>query len=258
MLKKKVVIILTAIVVLAVSVLSISTVFRVRGVTVNTAVISEVAKDEAQQLQEKLLEEYKYDSSFFVNDKKAKEILEDFPYFRLTGFEKSYPDRVVINVAEHVEGYAVEKTGAESYYIIGEDGLILSERDSSANRLDGLPNVVIKGEGLSVSGAKGQKLQGDEKWTAVLQFCNVFSQKVNGIRDNVDNVNVEKYAPVCLTMREGVKIYVGSIEKLTVEKAEAAVEKYLALSDAERMNGMIMVDDKDGEVIVSYQIKDFA
>ena len=40
MLKKKVVIILTAIVVVAVSVLSITTVFRVRGVTVNTAVIS--------------------------------------------------------------------------------------------------------------------------------------------------------------------------------------------------------------------------
>lgn len=258
MLKKKLVIILTAVVVLAVSVLSVTTVFRVRGVTVNTAVISEVAKDEAQQLQEKLLKEYKYDSSFFVDDKKAKKILEDFPYFRLTGFEKSYPDRVTISVAEHVEGYAVKKTDAESYYIIGEDGLVLSERDSYTNRLDGLPNVVIEGEGLSVSGEKGQKLQGDEKWTAVLQFCNVFSEKVNGIRDNVIKVEVEKYAPVCLTMSEGVKIYVGNVESLTAKKAETAANKYLALTDAERMNGMIMVDDKAGEVIVSYQIKDFA
>lgn len=258
MLKKKLVIILTAVVVLAVSVLSVTTVFRVRGVTVNTAVISEVAKDEAQQLQEKLLKEYKYDSSFFVDDKKAKKILEDFPYFRLTGFEKSYPDRVTISVAEHVESYAVKKTDSESYYIIGEDGLVLSERDSYTNRLDGLPNVVIEGEGLSVSGEKGQKLQGDEKWTSVLQFCNVFSEKVNGIRDNVVKVEVEKYAPVCLTMREGVKIYVGNVESLTAEKAETAANKYLALTDAERMNGMIMVDDKAGEVIVSYQIKDFA
>ena len=257
MLKKKIVIILTAIVIAAVSVLSITTVFRVRGVTVNTAVISGVARDEAQQLQEKLLKEYKHDSSFFVDESKAKKILEDFPYFRLTGFEKSYPDRVVINVAEHVEGYAVKKAGVESYYIIGEDGLVLSERDSCANRLDGLPNVVIEGEGLNVNGAKGQKLQGDEKWSAVLAFCNAFSEKVNGIRDNVVKVEVEKYAPVCLTMREGVKIYVGSMETLTAEKAEAAASKYLALADAERMNGMIMVDDKAGQVIVSYQIKDF-
>ena len=257
MLKKKIVIVLTAVVVLAASILSITTVFRVRGVTVNTTVISEVAKGEAQQLQERLLKEYKYDSSFFVDEKKAKEILEDFPYFRLTSFEKSYPDRVIIKVAEHVEGYAVKKAQGNGYYIIGEDGLILSERDSCNNRLDGFPNVVIQGEGISVSGLKGQKLQGDDKWTAVLQFCNAFSEKVNGIRDNVVEVNVEKYAPTCLTMREGVKIYVGSIESLTAEKATAAVEKYLALSDSERMNGMIMVDDKEGVVIVSYQIKDF-
>lgn len=255
--KKKIVIILTTLVVLALSVLSVTTVFRVRGVTVETAVISEIAKDEAQDLQAKLLDAYKYDSSFFVDDGKAKKIMEDFPYFRLTGFEKSYPDRVVISVAEHVEGYAVKKTGAEGYYIIGEDGLVLSERDSSLNRLDGMPNVIIEGDGLNVSGVKGQQLVGDEKWKAVLQFCNGFSEKVNGLRDNVVTVNVSKYAPTCLTMREGVKIYVGSLESLTAEKAEAAVNKYLALSDAERMNGMIMVDEKDGEVIVSYQIKDF-
>ena len=258
MLKKKIVIILTAIIVLSVSVLSLATAFSVRGVTVNTAVISEIAKDEAQLLQERLLKEYKYDSAFFVDEEKAKKVLEDFPYFRLTGFKKEYPDRVVISVAEHVEGYAVKKADTENYYIIGEDGLILSERDSYLNRLDGLPNVVVEGDGLVVSGEKGQKLVGDEKWTSVLQFCNHFSEKLNGIRDNVIKVSVEKYAPICLTMREGVKIYVGSIETLTIEKASSAVEKYLALSDADRMNGMIMVDDKDGEVIVSYQIKDFA
>jgi hypothetical protein len=257
MLKKKIVIILTAVIVLAASVLGVTTVFRVRGVTVETAVISQIAEEEAKVLQEKLLKAYKYDSSFFVDDKKAKKIMEDFPYFRLMGFEKSYPDRVLIQVAEHVESYAVKKADGDGYFIIGDDGLVLSERDSSLNRLDGMPNVVIEGDGLNVSGVKGQKLVGDEKWKAVLQFCNSFSVRANGIRDNVINVTVSKYAPLCLTMREGVKIYVGAVESLTIEKADAAVAKYIGLTDAERLNGMIMVDEKEGQVIVSYQIKDF-
>lgn len=255
--KKKIVIVLTTIVVFAISILSVTTVFRVRGVTVNTATISEVAKTEAQELQQQLLNAYKYDSSFFTDDEKAKQIMEKFPYFRLTGFERAYPDRIIVGVAEHVEAYAVKKMDAEEYYIIGEDGLVLSERESSLNRLDNMPNVIIQGDGLQISGKKGQQLTGDEKWTATLQFCNAFAAQVNGLRDNVKAVTVSKYAPTCLETREGVKIYVGSIEALTTEKAQAAVEKYLALTDAERMNGMIMIDAKDGEVIVSYQNKDF-
>ena len=79
--KKKIVIVLTTIVVFAISILSVTTVFRVRGVTVNTATISEVAKTEAQELQQQLLSAYKYDSSFFTDDEKAKQIMEKFPYF---------------------------------------------------------------------------------------------------------------------------------------------------------------------------------
>lgn len=256
--KKKVVIILTTLVVLAIAFLSVTTVFRVRGVTVETEVISEVAKEEAQVLQKRLLEAYKHDSSFLVKDKKAKEIIEEFPYFRLTGFEKSYPDRITVSVAEHVESYAVKKADSEEYYIIGEDGLILSIRESSLNRFDNSPNVIIEGEGLNVSGEKGQKLVGDSKWDALLQFCNRFSEKLNGLRDNVTTVTVSKYAPeYCLIAREGVKIYVGTPETMTVEKSEAAAEKYLSLTDAERMKGMIMVESKDGEVLVSYENKDF-
>jgi hypothetical protein len=59
-------------------------------------------------------------------------------------------------------------------------------------------------------------------------------------------------------MHEGVKIYVGVPEELTKEKALAAVEKYLSLSDAQRMKGKIMIASKDGNLIVSYDEKDFA
>lgn len=256
--KKKTVIILTALVVIAMAFLSVATAFRVRGVTVETAVISEVAKEEAEDLQKRLLQAYKNDSLFSVKDKKAKEIIDDFPYFRLIGFEKTYPDRIVVNVVEHVESYAVKKEGSDEYYIVDEDGLVLSIRESSLNRLDGSPNVVIEGKGLNVSGEKGQKLVGDAKWNALLTFCNHFSEKMNGLRDNVTTVTILEYEPAyCLTTREGVKIYVGAPETLTIEKSDAAVEKYLSLTDSERMKGRIMVDDKDDKVIISYYGKDF-
>jgi hypothetical protein len=36
------------------------------------------------------------------------------------------------------------------------------------------------------------------------------------------------------------------------EKAQKAIEKYLALSDLERLTGRIAVSDNDGEVLITY------
>ena len=152
--KKAVVIILTALVFIAVAILGVSTVFRVRSVEVNAAVISTAANEEAEELQRRLLAAYDKDSTFSVNDKKAKEIVEDFPYFRITGFSKKYPDKIVLNVSEDAEIFAMEKAGSEDYYILGADGTILAIRTSTENRLDNSPNVIVSGEGLNVTGER--------------------------------------------------------------------------------------------------------
>ncbi len=257
--KKFVVILLTVIVFLSSAVLSVATVFRVRAVDVEAAVISEIAKEEAEELKTRLLEAYKSDSSFSINDKKAREIIEEFPYFRLTGFKKSYPDKIIVSVSEDAECYAVKKSDTNEYYIVNAEGLILSIRDSALNRLDQAPNVIIEGDELRGNGGKGELFSDSETWKTLLNFCNIMSNDLNGIRDNVVSIKVSKYAPeYCFEMHEGVKIYVGVPEELTKEKALAAVEKYLSLSDAQRMKGKIMIASKDGNLIVSYDEKDFA
>ena len=77
--KKTVVILLTALLFIAIAVLGVSTVFRVRSAKVDAEVISQAATEEVEELQKRLQSAYDKDSTFRVNDKKAKEILEDFP-----------------------------------------------------------------------------------------------------------------------------------------------------------------------------------
>jgi hypothetical protein len=58
------------------------------------------------------------------------------------------------------------------------------------------------------------------------------------------------------SVREGVKIYFHNPEALTEQKAQKAIEKYLSLSEKERMMGRIAVMDVEGSVLVDYAEKD--
>jgi hypothetical protein len=126
--------------------------------------------------------------------------------------------------------------------------------------LDGADNVLLKG--LQVVGQKGAFLSGDECLNSLLTFCRKTSETLSGIRRNVTSVEVIRNTSVLeearfkVIMREGVAIYIGNPMQLTEEKARCAMEKYLSLSDEERLVGRIAVSDKDGEVIVSYSKKD--
>ena len=133
--KKLWVILLTALVFLSGSVLGVSTVYRVDEVTVDALVVSKEAEAEAETLKDRLEEAYKKASIFFANDEKAQEVLADFPYFRLTDFEKSYPNRLIFKITEDAEVYALENAAGQEYYILGEDGMLLDIRNTYINPL---------------------------------------------------------------------------------------------------------------------------
>ena len=59
-----------------------------------------------------------------------------------------------------------------------------------------------------------------------------------------------------LTMREGVRIYVGNPYVMTTEKAQAVIEKYLSLTDSERLTGRVAVSERAGELVIGYAEKD--
>ena len=256
MTKKVLTIFLTALMFLSAITLGCATVFRIDNVAMVATVVSEESKDSVAQLKEDLVEFYKGKSIFSAKEKDLAVILGDYPYFRVSKFTKAYPDKIVITIEEEAEVYAVEKEEGE-YYILGAMGTVLDIRTSIKNRLDGADNVRIKG--LTLSGDKGGLLFGDNCWDSMLLFCQVMNERLGGIRSNVLSVEVLSREPetfYLITMREGINIYVGNPFELTVEKAKKAIDKYMVLSDEERMTGRLTVRDVDGEVFVGYSLED--
>lgn len=254
--KNVIVMILTAVVFLSSVFLGFSTVYRIDVVWLDPITISAESTEEVTAMHEKLAKAYDKKSYFSVNDKTAKRVLKEFPYFRLTGFEKTAPNRIIIKVKEDEEVYAVPMSESNLFYILGEEGSVLGIRDSYENRLDGENNVLLKG--FSVVGNRGEELSGDSLYPAVLEFCKRLSKELGGIRRNVLEVEVLKMTEtiVRVSMREGVKIYIGNVTSIPKEKAVKAAEKYLQLGEEQRLTGRILVSDSAGKLIVNYSQKD--
>ena len=257
--KKWLVVLLTALIFISVAILGFATVYRVDSVTVNASVVSEAAEAEAQALQTRLTEAYKKEGILFADEEKAQEIIKEFPYFRITAFKKDYPNRLIVSIQEDAEVYAVAQENSPNYYILGEDGTVLGIRETYINRLNGEENVLLKG--LVATGEKGKTLSGDECIPSMLALCKGLSEGLEGIRKNVVSVEVYSRSPeliYCITMREGVRIYVGDPETNSAEKAKMAIDKYLSLSNEEKLTGRIMISDSTGSMVVVYSpIDDF-
>ena len=116
--------------------------------------------------------------------------------------------------------------------------------------------------GVSVTGQKGEKISGDDAIGYLFEFCAKIDEQLEGIRRNI--VTVEKIQEgasadtvmLKLTTFEGVVIYVNTPSEKATEKAAAAVETYLALSDGERTRGMIAVAEVDGRIKATHSDKD--
>lgn len=262
--KNILIILLTVLVLLSAAVLGVSTVYRINEVSVVASTISEAAKAEAEELRLRLMEAYDKQSSFSVTSSEAEAVIEEFPYFRIQSFEKKYPNRIVVKVSEDAEVYALPKENGE-YYILGEDGTVLSIRENPANRSDGAENVLLLVDpALTVTGVKGELLQGDEFVSCLFEFCKEMSRStaLNGIRRNVLSVAVVRMASLQsetmlkLTMREGVKIYVHNPLSMTREKAELAVNEYMGLTPAKRLKGMIAIWNGETSIEAEYSAED--
>ena len=256
MTKKVLTIFLTVLLFLSAITLGCATVFRIDNVAMVATVVSEESKANVAQLKEDLVEFYKNKSIFSAKEKHLKGILNDYPYFRVAKFTKAYPDKIIITIEEEAEVYAVEK-GDGGYYVLSETGAVLDIRNSIKNRLDGEDNVYVKG--LTLTGEKGGLLAGDDCWDSMFLFCQAMNESLGGIRSNVLSVEVLSRTPetfYMITMREGINIYVGNPFELAAEKAKMAMDKYMVLSDEERMTGRLTVRDVNGEVFVSYSLED--
>lgn len=257
--RKILVICLTVVLFLSAAVLGVSAVFRVKSVVIEKSTVSEAASKEAVAFQKRLEDAYLKDSMLFVDSSEVEEIIKDFPYFRLTGFRKEQPNKIVISIAEDAEVYSVAKADGTGYYQLGADGSVLGVSETPKNRLDGKNNVVFSGVNVSVDGAQ---LIGDACYLPIMGFCQELDVLFGGIRRNVQSVSVYNRTPsmvFVLEMFESVKMYVVEPSTLTKEKAEMAVDKYLSLSDEQKLQGCIVVSGSGNEPIVVYNpVDDFS
>lgn len=250
--KRVLTVILTMLVVLSAAVLGIANVFRIDSVVVNAPMVSDAAKAEAEALQQELSETYRGANTLFANQQAAEEVFAKYPYFRLTDFSKEFPNVLVIEATEDAEVYAVE-AGEKGYYILSGSGTVLGVRESPANRADGADNILVSG--VQISGALGEKAVGADGIEEILALTKKMSELLGGVRSNLVSVAAVRHGSVTqltLTMREGVTVYVIKPETFPLEKAEKLTQKYLSLSDGQRLTGSIVVTDDGNETLVSY------
>ena len=254
--------VLTVLIFLSCCILGFSAVFRVDGVQVNSVTISVVAKTEVEQLQAKLTEKYEAESIFFVDGENAREIVDEFPYFRFVSFKKSYPNRLIVEVVEDEEVYAVEN-GNGGYYILNSEGTVLGERSHYLNRSDATGtqyNVLLSG--FTATGEKGEKLVGDGNYSYLLAVCKQADERMGGIRRNLLSAQIQGGASpetvvLKLCMREGVNVYLRNPSQFLTEKTQLAVSQYLStdgkgLSDLQRTRGALLVYSTANEVKCEY------
>ena len=255
--KKVLVIILTALIVVSGAVLGIANVYRIDSVCVQAPTVSEQAKMEAEELKTRLEEAYHGENAWFATREFADQIIADFPYFRITSFEKAYPNRIVVEVTEDAEFFALptDETG-EAYYILNMGGTVLDVRSDMKNRVDGYDNLLITG--LSVTGEKGGMLTGDPLFETAVSLCGKLSTLFDGIRRNIVKIEVMKptssieESVLRVHMREGVILYVENPINKTEEKAQMAFDKYMGISSAQRLHGTIAVVDGDNGILAEY------
>jgi hypothetical protein len=233
--------------------IGVANVYRVDGVQLNAKMFYEQAKAEAAAMQKDLVAAYSGESALFADSAAAQAVIEKYPYFRLTKFEKRFPDFLVIEATEDMEVFAVQS--GEEYYILSQSGTVLDVRADGSNRVDGEPNIVITG--AFPSGEIGDTV-GGAGFAETLRICAVMAERLNGVRSNIERIEfdgVDKGGRIFLCMREGVKICLVHANLLTEEKAVALTEAYLTMAVEQRLTGFLHVTESldATEVLIKYQ-----
>ena len=246
--KKIITIVLTVIVFCTAAFLGVSAVYRVEEVTLIVKNVSSPALQEAEELKAALESAYLKKSTIKADDLAAKSAFENFAYFRLTGFEKDYPGRLVITATEDEETYAV--ASGENYVIYSGDATRLSVRDSLKNRADGTDNLLVYSSAQNLSENFGD--------TAIFTLLNTLDTLFGGVRGNVVKAELVRRADlvwVRLYFREGVQAAVYTPDENAQAKANALYECYTnGLTVAERTAGVIVVS-REGKA--AYQPKNY-
>ncbi len=253
--QKTLVAVISVVLFLAALLLGANTVFSVSRIEIAYVVSSAQAQKDSLALQRALETEYVGENIFFIRDEEVVAAFDGYPYLSVTGFEKKYPDRLVLSVEEKPEIYAaaVEESGGTVFYMLSEDGEVLRRAQENVNNVDGGENFLLNG--LTYAGGTG--FSADENFKRVMDVCARLSARTGGVRTCLSSLTLEVSAvrtDLTIATMEGVSIEVGNPFVLTEEKIDAAMNMYLSLDAQSKLIGSIfVVDDREsGGISTTY------
>ena len=263
--KSKTKIILTSVVaflvLLAVIAAGINAVYTVTIVRTDFVVRSTEGMRDAETLQTELDEQFLGKSTTFLKLEDVEETIGKYRNFRIESLQKKFPRAVELTLSEREEEIVFE-VGSGQYAVLDADGVFLYEKDSLENRTGGR-NVLLENFAFTV--AENGTVDG-EYFPEVVAVLSVLSEKLNSVRANVLSIRFDSAGAdsnknnhsFLISMREGVAIRIYHPSRYAAEKAVVAVEKYISLSDSERMFGRITALDYGtaDEAVATYSPRD--
>lgn len=186
-------------------------------------------------------------SSVFLDLSEVRAMVESDPRFEVVTVAKDYPETIVVEVTERREAFAVE-TGENVYNILDDEGYVLGEASSA----DGY----ILLEGFTIDYVDGKAC--GEHFDKVLAVYNAMRDQLGEVRANVISISCESLADWMLfriSMRESTEIVLLNPGDLVGEMASAATQRYMNMTDAERIFCSITVTLVNGNVLVDVRAR---
>lgn len=225
---------------------ALNAVFTVTDVVASFSVVSDEGSREALALQAELEEAFVGKSTTFLSLDDVRETVERYPAFRLEQSEKRFPRTLTLSVSERRETYAFRRENG-AYAILDEDGVYLYDRESNVNRRMG-ENVLLEGFSLTADAA-GAEASG-AYFSEVLSFASSFVERFRDVRANLVSVSLRETPNAQageyffrVRLREGVFVDVYNPTASPREKGMSVLEKYISLSDEQKLYGFFDVVD---------------
>lgn len=226
-------------------VISVGMIFAVKNI--NVTLISYADDCAASYIEAKQsLKVFKGESILFINSNDVAKVVENSNY-TLSSCKKKYPCTINVVLKERLETFAVLTDGQYTFY--DNDGKYLRKDLENKNITDGAPNVILSGSAV-------------ENINSVAKAASVFKETFKSLRSLVKSISldvnpdVEGYTQkLYFNFYCGLKIQIDNYTEFTQEKILKSYEKFVTLTDREKLKGVIRgykLGGEDGLVNADY------
>lgn len=251
---KKLVVVYAVILFLIVFLITFNSVCAITQIDARFDVSSADAKQKAEKIQDEL-DGYLRKNFLFFDTDTVKEIFEreENSHFKVLSVEKSFPNKITVNVREKYECYAFYDKTLQKYAVTDASGEVIALKDDASNNLSG-NNVAVSGFTLQNAEA-GQTLSVKESeqkaFAGVKAALAYFENMHGGVRTNIVSVeyDAKREGVTAFFTQEGVIFYFTNIQKYTDELFKEVFEKYALLSDYQKTHGRINASIQDDNKI---------